>query len=53
VISNNISGDDGLVLLDQELVYNFIPGKIVDWDYVQDNSTIYQVHKIDKETLSY
>ena len=53
VISNNISGDDGLVLLDKELVYNFIPGKIVSWDYVQDNSTIYQVHKIDKEKLSY
>lgn len=53
VISNNISGDDGLILVDKELVYNFLPGKIVSWDYVKDNSTIYQAHKIDKEKFSY
>jgi len=44
VISNNITGTSGLVIYDRELVYNFTPGEIVSWDYVQENATVFQIH---------
>lgn len=44
VISNNITGTSGLVIYDKDLVYNFTPGKIVSWDYVKENATIFQIH---------
>ena len=44
VISNNITGTSGLVIYDRELVYNFTPGEIVSWDYVKENSTVFQIH---------
>jgi len=44
VISNNITGTSGLVIYDREAVYNFTPGEIVSWKYVQDNATIFQIH---------
>jgi hypothetical protein len=53
VISNNIDGSDGLVLVDNNDVYNFVPGKIVDLDYVKENSTIFTVHKLDKNQFIY
>ena len=53
VISNNTTGDSGIVLLDNDNVYNFTPGKIESWEYVKDNSTVFQTHKLDKNKLSY
>jgi hypothetical protein len=53
VISNNTTGDSGIVLLNNDNVYNFTPGKIESWEYVKDNSTIFQTHKLDKNKLSY
>ena len=53
VISNNITGDSGAVLLDESGVYNFTPGKIESWEFVKENSTIYQTHKLTKDRLSY
>tara|TARA_B100000927_G_scaffold282935_1_gene270141 strand:+ start:131 stop:562 length:432 start_codon:yes stop_codon:yes gene_type:complete len=53
VISNNISGDSGLVLLDNDKVFNFTPGKIVTWDYVKENATIFQTHILNIDKLSY
>jgi len=44
VISNNITGTSGLVIYDREAVYNFTPGEIVSWKYVQENATIFQIH---------
>jgi len=45
VISNNIIGTSGLVIYDRDFVYNFTPGKIVSWDYVKENATIFQIHR--------
>lgn len=53
VISNNISGDSGIVLLDNNKVFNFTPGKILSWDYVKENATIFQTHKLNLDKLSY
>lgn len=53
VISNNINGDSGIVLLDNNNVYNFTSGKIESWEFVKDNATIFQTHKLDKNKLSY
>ena len=44
VISNNITGTSGLVIYDRESVYNFTPGEIVSWEYVKENSTVFQIH---------
>lgn len=44
VISNNITGTSGLVIYDRDAVYNFTPGEIVSWKYVQENATIFQIH---------
>lgn len=53
VISNNIDGTHGLVLVDNNDVYNFVPGKIIDLDYVKENSTIFTVHKLAKNQFIY
>tara|TARA_B100001057_G_scaffold498694_1_gene606599 strand:+ start:3181 stop:3612 length:432 start_codon:yes stop_codon:yes gene_type:complete len=53
VISNNINGNDGLVFLDKDKVYNFEIGKISDWDFVKDNSTIFSTHKLKKDQFTY
>mgnify|MGYP001174355379 CR=1 FL=1 len=53
VISNNINGDSGIVLLDDNNVYNFTSGKIESWEFVQDNATVFQTHRLDKKKLSY
>lgn len=53
VISNNINGDSGIVLLDDDKVYNFTPGKIESWEFVKENATVFQTHKLDIKKLSY
>ena len=53
VISNNMSSDTGIVLLDNDRVYNFTPGKIVSWDFVKENATIFQTHKVAKKDILY
>jgi len=53
VISNNINGDSGIVLLEGDNVYNFTSGKIESLEFVKDNATIFQIHKLDKNKLSY
>ena len=53
VISNNINGNDGLVYLDNNKVYNFEIGKISDWDFVKDNSTIFSTHRLKKDQFTY
>ena len=46
VISNNISGNSGLVILHGNTVYNFLQDKITTWDYVKDNATVFQIHNL-------
>lgn len=51
VISNHINGNDGLVLIHDNLAYNFIPGKTVSMQEVIDNSTRFNSHKIKTTSL--
>jgi len=51
VISNNINGTSGLVILHDNLVYNFTPSKIDTWDYVQENSTVFQIHNLQNNKI--
>lgn len=51
VISNNIDGTVGLVLLHDDLVYNFIPGEAVSLDYVKEYAVTYDQHTIDIQTI--
>jgi hypothetical protein len=51
VISNNITGNSGLVILHNNLVYNFLPNKVDTWDFVQENATVFQIHNIQKEQI--
>jgi len=46
VISNNTNGNTGLVLFHNNLVYNFAQGRIVSFQEVKDNSTIYTTHVV-------
>jgi len=50
-ISNHITGADGLVLIDQDVCYNFLPGKIVSLDFMRENSTRFQSHIIATDKL--
>ena len=52
VISNNINGDSGIVLLDDNNVYNFTSGKIESWEFVKENATVFQTHKLNKNKLT-
>jgi hypothetical protein len=51
IISNHITGSEGLVLRYQGQYYNFLPGKIVDQNFVNDHSTIFDCHKITADNL--
>ncbi len=51
VISNHINGNDGLVLIHEQLAYNFIPGETASLQYVIDNSTRFNSHKIKTSSL--
>jgi len=46
VISNNITGNTGLVLSHNGLVYNFAQGEITPYNEVLNNSTVYTVHEV-------
>lgn len=52
VISNNITGTSGLVILHDNLVYNFTPNKVETWDYVKENSTVFQIHNLQKNIIT-
>ena len=52
VISNNITGTSGLVILHDNLVYNFTPNKVESWEYVKENSTVFQIHNLEKNKIS-
>lgn len=51
VISNHVTGDTGLVLIEQEYCYNFIPGEVVTVEYAHSNSTLYDTHIIAPDKL--
>jgi len=52
VISNNITGTSGLVILHDNLVYNFTPNKAETWEYVKENSTVFQIHNLQKNIIT-
>jgi len=45
-ISNTVNGNDGIILIDGDRCYNFIPGEIVTPEYVKENSITLDSHKI-------
>jgi hypothetical protein len=51
VISNHINGNEGLVLIHNNLAYNFLPGQTVSMQEVIDNSTRFNSHKIKTSAL--
>lgn len=51
VVSNHITGADGLILRDNGLCYNFLPGKIVDENFAASNSTKFSEHIITPDKL--
>lgn len=51
VVSNHITGADGLVLTHEGKCYNFLPGKIVDEEYMVSNSTKFAEHIITTDKL--
>ena len=51
VISNHINGNDGLVLIHEQVAYNVIPGETASLQYVIDNSTRFNSHKIKTSSL--
>lgn len=46
VISNHITGTEGLVLIHDEHAYNFLPKEIVSADYAADNGTCYDSYRV-------
>jgi len=50
-ISNHISGAEGLVLVNDGLVYNFIPGQVITEAYLREHSTCYDSHIITIDKL--
>ncbi len=51
VVSNHITGTDGLVLIHDNLVYNFIPGSVVSLEFCRNNSTEFSTHIITPDKL--
>jgi len=51
VISNNINGNTGLVLIEGDKVFNFEPDKVVDLNYLKLNSTRFQTHFLESDQL--
>ncbi len=51
VVSNHITGADGLILEHEGLCYNFLPGKVVDKEFVASNSTKFAEHIIAADKL--
>lgn len=50
-ISNFETGKDGLVLMQDDLYYNFLPGEAVDAKYVKENSAVFQKFIITSDKL--
>lgn len=46
IVSNHITGAEGLVLRYNDNYYNFLPGQICNSEYVQENGVIYGSHII-------
>lgn len=46
VISNHVTGQEGLVLRHDGKYYNFLPGQIVTEEFVLNNATIFDRHVI-------
>lgn len=46
VVTNYVTGQDGLVFVDDNTVYNFLPGKIVSKQFADDNSLAFLNHII-------
>lgn len=52
VISNHITGNEGLVLIADGHCFNFLPGEIVSEDFALENGTVYDQFTIDVDTLT-
>ena len=52
VVSNHITGTEGLVLKHNDQVYNFLPSKIVDEEFCKNNSTQYESYIIAVDKLT-
>lgn len=50
-VNNHITGKDGLVLVDHNECYNFLPGQVVSEQYVIENSIILDQHIIQPDKL--
>lgn len=46
VVSNYVTGQDGLVLVHNNAVYNFLPGEVVSTEFAQENSLTFHSHII-------
>lgn len=53
VVSNHITGSDGLVFVFDNLVYNFLPDSTVSMEFYQNNSTVFSSHIIAVDKLGY
>jgi hypothetical protein len=51
VVSNYITGQEGLILVHQDLVYNFLPGEIVTSGFTKLNSLVFSSHVIASDKL--
>ena len=51
VVSNHITGTDGLVFVFEGLVYNFLPDRVVTVDFCENNSTKFSSHIIAADKL--
>ena len=51
VISNHTNGNDGLVLLYENQVYNFLSDKVVSVDEMKENSTQFGSHTVQVNQL--
>ena len=50
-ISNDVNGNQGLILIDDDVCYNFIPGEITPLSYVKDHCITLDSHKITLDKL--
>ena len=51
VVSNHITGTDGLVFVHEEFVYNFLPNQAVTLEFCESNSTKFSSHIIAVDKL--
>jgi len=51
VVSNHITGKEGLVLKHNNKVYNFLPGEVVTDEFCEENSTTYDTYVIAVDKL--